>query len=147
MVESPLTTIGLQDEFVEISSHVMYRGKTNGYWKEENRIDEIVDKTGDQVIGIWNKEWAEPTPGIKTRSHPERIDSYVGEKVVFETHYDRRVRIGLSACPVRVKFVETSEYTDYDDNQYSSHSSHVQWIEYVATRILLPTIPLSDTSN
>jgi hypothetical protein len=117
-------TLQVTGEFLEVACTLYYRGKTNGYVREQVAVETIVDKNCRVVAGIWNDEWSEAAPGIWTCN--KQLGSRAGRTEQYKTE---TIRVHRSACPVHVHFSESFDYMDYDGD-YSSSSSSDYWVRY-----------------
>ena len=106
----------IMNEFLEIRSEYLHREGTNDYTKDKIIIEEIVDKSGQKVSPVWEKDWKEAACGIESRE---------------DSDY-QYVRIYRQACPVRIKFQKYYEYASYDDSEHSSIDRSYYWVQYEA---------------
>jgi hypothetical protein len=116
-------SISVTDDFVEIDYGVDYRGNDDGYHRDETVIMIIVDKRGQTVPGIWEKEWEEIAPGIETR----RLEG--GTRSGRQEHArGQSIRVHRSACPVHIQLRHMYRYTSYDDE--GSSSRYDEWLRF-----------------
>jgi len=127
----PRETIYVRESLCLLEVYTRYRGKTNGYFIDRTSILSILDKFGQVIEGRWEHDWIEVVPGIETR-----CGNLVQRQSIADRNHESAmtacVRIHRHACPVRIEFRNTMEYTDYDDYRYSTSESVEYWICYVA---------------
>jgi len=125
--DDDVTTIPVVEEFLEISYGTDYLGNEDGYHRDEKVILTIIDKHGETISGIWEKEWAEIALGIQTC----RKEGSTRSGRFIEHSEGKTLRIYRSACPVTVQFRHISEYISYDSE--GSSSSYDEWLRYEAS--------------
>ncbi|MEI7845641.1 MAG: hypothetical protein WCK35_07545 [Chloroflexota bacterium] len=125
MPSTDIRSISVVGDLEEIECGIDYRGKEDGYHRDETLIMKIVNKDEKAVIGIWEKEWQEIAPGIKTRR--EEGGTRAGKR---EHARGQVIRVYRSACPVQVQLRHMYRYVSYDDE--GSSSSYDEWIRFEA---------------
>jgi len=123
-----LKTILVVKEYEELTGGIDYYGNEDGYHRDEKTILTILDKHGETISGIWEKEWAEIAPGIQTCRGEGSTRS--GR---FEHAEGKVLRIYRSACPVTVQFRHISEYISYDSE--GSSGRYDEWLRYEAAEL------------
>jgi hypothetical protein len=104
-------------EFIEVKSLFWHREGSDDYTNDSTNIIKIVDRDGQELMPIWQDNWHEVAPGIRTRHRSH-------------TNY---VRVLATACPVRILFHSVNEYVSYSDREFNSHSASDYWCRYVTS--------------
>lgn len=120
-----LETSKITDDSLVIHCQVRYRGKSNSYIKEKTYIKMMVDRSGQEIDGVWDKKWTTVSPGVETCGN----DGTYTRQGKHEYMTTESIRIHCKACPLYVHFLETYEYIDYDGLFNRTHSRDY-WVRY-----------------